>query len=79
MWSKIAGIILRYRVLLLVILGALTAFMSWRTYKVELSYEFVRPLPKGDSTLIFYDDFRKMFGEDGNVMVIGFSDSSLLN
>jgi uncharacterized protein len=77
MWSTIARIILRNRVLLLVIIGILTAFMSWRTFMVQLSYEFVRPLPKGDSTLIFYDNFRKMFGEDGSVMVIGFSDSSL--
>jgi len=79
MWSYIARIILRNRVLLLVILGIITIFMSYKTYFVQLSYEFVRPLPKEDSTLIFYDNFRKMFGEDGNVMVIGFKDTNLFN
>lgn len=51
--------------------------MAWQASKIELSYEFVKPLPQTDSALIEYEAFKKMFGEDGNVMVIGLQDSSI--
>jgi predicted RND superfamily exporter protein len=71
MWGSIASIILRNRALLLGLLFAITVFMGWQASKIELSYEFVRPLPKDDKAIIDYDAFKKMFGEDGSVMVIG--------
>src|SRR4051812_19941634 len=42
-----------------------------------LSYEFAKILPENDSTFIEYQNFRKQFGEDGNVMVMGFADKNL--
>lgn len=77
MWGSIAKIILRNRVLLLIILSVITMFMGWQASRIELSYEFVKPLPKGDKAMVDYDSFKKMFGEDGSVMVIGLQDSTL--
>lgn len=77
MWGSIASIILRNRALLLSLLLAITIFMGWQASQIELSYDFVRPLPKDDKAIIDYDAFKKMFGEDGNVMVIGIQDSTL--
>ncbi len=51
--------------------------MGWQASRIELSYEFVKPLPKGDKAMVDYDSFKKMFGEDGSVMVIGLQDSTL--
>lgn len=58
-------------------LGLITAFMVYQASKIQLSYEFASVLPKTDSAYIEYDKFKKMFGEDGSVMVIGFQDKSL--
>ncbi|MBI5219198.1 MAG: MMPL family transporter [Bacteroidia bacterium] len=79
MWGKIATTILRNRILILILLTLFTAFMGWQAGKIELSYEFARPLPKNDKSLLEYDSFKKMFGEDGNVMVIGLQDSSIFS
>lgn len=77
MWGSIAKFILRNRLLLLGILFVITVFMGWQACKIELSYEFVKPLPKDDKAIVDYAAFKKIFGEDGNVMVIGLQDSTL--
>ncbi|WP_229250623.1 efflux RND transporter permease subunit [Emticicia aquatilis] len=38
--------------------------------KITMSYELARILPKSDENFKIYEDFKKRFGEDGNVMVI---------
>jgi predicted RND superfamily exporter protein len=37
----------------------------------------VKPLPSDDPAMVDYTAFKKLFGEDGNVMVIGMQDSGL--
>jgi len=49
----------------------MTAFMAYKGKDVRLSYENTSILPEKDSTRIEYNEFRKLFGEDGNVIVIG--------
>ena len=51
--------------------------MAYQALHMELSYEFAKILPDNDSTFIQYQEFKKQFGEDGNVMVIGFEDKNL--
>lgn len=45
--------------------------MAYKGQGVSLSYENSSLLPEKDSTRQEYEEFRKMFGEDGNVIVIG--------
>jgi hypothetical protein len=45
MWQFLGQFILKYRLLLLLILLALTSFMAYHASKVELSYEFARAIP----------------------------------
>ncbi|MBI5540493.1 MAG: MMPL family transporter [Bacteroidia bacterium] len=77
MWGAIASLILRNRVAILLVLLAITVFMAWQASKIELSYTFVKPLPSDDQAMVDYSSFKRMFGEDGNVMVIGLQDSNL--
>jgi uncharacterized protein len=77
MWAKIARLILRNRILILILLTAGTAFMGWHARKVEITYEFARLLPDDDSTYIQYESFKKKFGQDGNILVVGISDEKL--
>lgn len=77
MFKFLVGIILRYRVLNMGIILVLTGYMGYRATEVDLSYEFAQMLPESDSTSIIYQEFKKTFGEDGAVMVIGIKDSGL--
>lgn len=77
MWGFIARFILKNRLFLFLTIVAITAFMGYAATKIQLSFEFARVLPVSDSTQIFYENFKKKFGEDGNVMVVGFEDKNL--
>ena len=74
MWVWLSGIILRNRRLLLSILGLVTIFMAYQASKVEMSYESAQLLPKKDSAYIDYQHFRELFGEEGNLIVVGVED-----
>lgn len=71
MWKIIVRLILRNRPGILVAIVLLTIVMAYLGTGVKLSYENIRMLPSDDSTYINYLEFKKTFGEDGNVMVIG--------
>lgn len=71
MWHKVAVFIIRYRVALLGLLLAITAFMGYMATKVELSYQYGDAIPRDNPKYIDYQKFRDKFGEDGNLMVIG--------
>ncbi len=76
MLTYLANKILRYRLTLVIILGGFTAFMIYRASLTRLSYEFAKVLPSTDSAYLDYEQFKKMFGEDGSVMVIGVQDKN---
>ena len=71
MWQSLGRFILKYRLLLLLILAALTGFMVWHASKVQLSYDFSRAIPINNPKYKAYQEFHKKFGEDGNLLVIG--------
>lgn len=71
MFIHISRFILKHRTLLVVILALCTIFMAYKGQSVKLSYENSSLLPDKDSTKIEYQEFRKLFGEDGNVIVLG--------
>lgn len=74
MWLKFASLLLRNKAVFTTVILLLTILMGYEAYKIELSYEFARILPADDPIFVEYQDFKKQFGEDGNVMVIGFKD-----
>ena len=77
MWNSLVRLILSYRIANLIIIGLLTVFMGYYALKVQLSYDLVKMLPSTDSTSIEYDNFKKIFGEDGNVFVVGIKDKKI--
>jgi predicted RND superfamily exporter protein len=77
MWASIARFILRYRFFIIIVLGSITAVMGFYAMKAEISYEAPKLLPDHDTTALEYKEFKKRFGQDGAVMVIGIPDSSL--
>jgi predicted RND superfamily exporter protein len=76
MWNKIATYIIRFRLFWVALVLVSTAFMAFEASKIELSYQFARILPSNDPIEKEYQEFRKLFGEDGSIMVIGWQDST---
>ncbi len=71
MFTYISRFILRNRFLLVVVLILMTIFMAYKGKDVKLSYDNAPMLPDKDSTRIQYLEFKKLFGEDGNLIVVG--------
>lgn len=69
-WKAVASLILNHRLKLLLAIGLVTVFMGYQITRLELSYELPKILPQNDESFKIYEDFKKQFGEDGNVMVI---------
>jgi uncharacterized protein len=74
MWIKVSRIILRNRFLFLAILAIITVFLGYHARKVEMSYEYSSLLPKKDQAYKDYRQFIEVFGEEGNLIVIGTQD-----
>lgn len=77
MWTNIARFILRYRIAILIILLLSTIFMVYNARKVGLSYEYASLLPQDDSANIKYQNFKKQFGQDANILIVGIKDDDL--
>lgn len=77
MWQRLGRIILQNRLLLLIILAGLTGFMGYQASKVQLSYDFSRAIPTNNPKYKAYQEFKKKFGEDGNLLVIGIQTESV--
>ncbi len=74
MWSKIAGLVLRNRVVFLIIVGIITIFMGFNGKNVTLDYEYPSLLPPSDSAYIDLQNFQAKFGKGANLMIIGCQD-----
>ncbi|MGB0882440.1 MAG: MMPL family transporter, partial [Vicingaceae bacterium] len=77
MWVKFSRLILRNRLIILIVLGIITAFMAYRIQFVSMSYQLAQMLPKSDQTHIEYQEFRSTFGKDGSIVVVGIDNEDL--
>ena len=78
MWNNFSKFLLSNRISILVFFFLLTAFMAWKASYVKLSYTGSKILPPTDSAFIKYNHFKSIFGEDGNMMVLGVKSPELL-
>ena len=79
MWERIARFVLKFRVLLLAILLAATAFMGFEASQVQMSYEFSRAIPVDHPQYQAFQAFKKTFGDDGNTLWIGIQTDQLFD
>ena len=75
-WDFIATKILRNRIGLLVALVLFTLFMAFQWQNIRLTYTEANILPKDNEITLQYDVFLEKFGEEGNLIVIGFKNDS---
>lgn len=79
MWTKLSHIIIKRRLLLVSILILITVFMAYKGKDAQMSYSFAKLVPSDDPAMIFFEEFKQLFGEDGNAVAIGVKDSSIYN
>ena len=73
-WEFIARLILTYRITILVVIAAITIFLGLHWKNLNMTYTEANLLPKKHIVNRQYDDFLSKFGEEGNLIVIGFKD-----
>lgn len=45
--------------------------MVFHGRKIQITYDYAKIIPKDQPTYIEYESFKKIFGEDGNVLILG--------
>lgn len=71
MWERIANILLRHRFWFISILVIGTVFMGYESTRIKMAYDNPKFIPPDDPEFLVYNAFKKQFGDDGSVMVIG--------
>ncbi|MFT6747284.1 MAG: putative RND superfamily exporter protein [Glaciecola sp.] len=77
MWRKIATVILRNRILILIILGLVTFFMAMQMPKNRVTHDVSNLLPKSDSTASVFAEFKEKYGANDNVFLISTEDEAI--
>ncbi|WP_299622698.1 efflux RND transporter permease subunit [uncultured Tenacibaculum sp.] len=75
-WTKIAGFILRNRYLVLTTIVIITALLVTQSKYVRFSYTEANLLPENHEANIQYNKFLEIFGEEGNLIILGIKDST---
>ncbi len=76
-WNWIGAHILKFKITILAILFFATTWLAFTASQIQLSYELAKILPQSDEQFQLYESFKKKYGEDGNVMVIGLENPNL--
>lgn len=76
-WAKTARIILRNRILILVVIAAVTVFLAFQWDKMRFSNSEANLLPDDHPINLEYNAFLELFGEEGNAVVLAIRDSAL--
>ncbi len=76
-WTKIAGFILRNRYLVLVLIAVITGLLLTQTKYMRFSYTEANLLPTDHEANVQYDKFLEIFGEEGNLIILGVKDSTI--
>ena len=77
-WDVIARLILRNKIGILVIIAIITFLFSTQWNNMRFTYTEANLLPDDHEVNITYNNFLNTFGEEGNLIVLGVKDSTLL-
>ncbi len=76
-WTKVAGIILRNRYLVLIIIAGITTFLASQMKYMKFSYTEANLLPENHIANLEYNTFLEIFGEEGNLVILGVKDPTI--
>ena len=76
-WDVVARLILRNKIAILLGVVLVTIFFSTQWKYMRFTYTEANLLPDDHEVNITYNDFLKVFGEEGNLIVLGVKDTTL--
>lgn len=76
-WTKVAGLILRNRYLVLIGIAIITGLLATQMKYMKFSYTEANLLPENHEANIEYNKFLEIFGEEGNLVILGIKDSTI--
>ena len=76
-WTKIAGFVLRNRYLVLITIAIITGLLVTQMKYMRFSYTEANLLPTDHEANVQYDKFLEIFGEEGNLVILGVKDSTV--
>ena len=74
MWKFLSNFILKNRIVIIIMITALTVFMAQKGREAKLSYSMAKLLPNDHQVSVDYNDFLNKYGSQ-NVLVIAVEDS----
>jgi hypothetical protein len=78
-WDWVSQSIIKFKVVILIVVLTISIALGFIASKIQLSYELAKILPKTDERFQLYESFKKKYGEDGSIMVIGLENPQLFN
>ncbi|WP_462248533.1 efflux RND transporter permease subunit [Ferruginibacter sp.] len=79
MWQRLGNFVIKNRLILLIVLFAISGVMGFYASKVKLGYEFAKAIPVDNPKYLDYKAFQQRFGDDGNVLVMGIKTDIFFN
>ncbi|MDD7888273.1 RND family transporter [Flavivirga sp. 57AJ16] len=76
-WDIIARLILRNKIIILIGIIIVTIFFGTKWENMRFTYTEANLLPDEHAVNVTYNNFLKIFGEEGNLIVLGVKDSTL--
>ncbi|WP_412561791.1 efflux RND transporter permease subunit [Winogradskyella sp. MIT101101] len=76
-WEAVARLILRNKIFILITVIAATVFFSMQWKHMRFTNTEANMLPDDHEVNLAYNEFLEIFGEEGNLVVIGVKDSTL--
>ena len=76
-WTKIAGLILRNRYSVLLGIAIITGLLASQMKYMKFSYTEANLLPEDHEVNLQYDQFLEIFGEEGNLVILGIKDTTV--
>jgi len=76
-WTRTSRFILKNQLLILVVIAGITFLLANQIKHVRLSYTEANLLPEDHTENIKYNQFSKIFGEEGTVLLLAVKDSSI--
>ncbi|WP_296635098.1 efflux RND transporter permease subunit [Polaribacter sp.] len=76
-WTRVASIILRNRYLVLIGIAIVTGLLASQMKYMKFSYTEANLLPENHEANLEYNAFLNIFGEEGNLVILGIKDSTV--
>ena len=76
-WTRLTRFILKRRYLILVIIAGITYFLASQMQYIRISSTEANLLPENHKVNIEYNKFLKLFGEEGNLIILAVEDPAL--